>query len=102
MSLSDSDLQNEPKNDSSVHLEVQANDGCPHPQPSSVRVSVERDWIKVGYPFPSNPVMLAVSCFFFCPTAAAAEFVLVERCSHSETQNVDVSGFSRNNPRVSH
>jgi len=72
------------------------------PPALSVRVSVERDWIKVGYPFPSNPVMLAVSCFFFCPTAAAGEFVLVERCSHSETQNVDVSGFSRHKSRVSH
>lgn len=104
MFLSDSDLQNEPNNDSSMHdLDLQANDGCPHPQPSPVRVSVERDWIKVGYPFPSNPVMLAVSCFFFYPTTAAAgEFVLVERCSHSETQNVDVSGFSRHKPRVSH
>ncbi len=95
-----SEIQNEPNNDSSAHLEVQA--GCLHPHPSSVRVSAEHDWIKVGYPFPSNPVMLAVSCFFLYPTAAAGDFVLVGRCSHSETQNEDVSGFSRHKPRDSH
>lgn len=101
-----SEIQNEP-NDYSAHLEHRGtgqanNDGCLHPHPSSVRVSAERDWIKVGYPFPSNPVMLAVSCFFLYPAAAAGDFVLVGRCSHSETQNEDVSGFSRHKPRVSH
>lgn len=95
-----SEIQSETNNDSSVHLEVQAR--CLHPHPSSVCVSAERDWIKVGYPFPSNPVMLAVSCFFLFATAAAGDFVLVGRCSHSETLNEDVSGFSRHKPRDSH
>lgn len=41
---------------------------------SSFGVSVERDWIRICYPFPSNPVMLAVSCSFYSAAAGAFEY----------------------------